>query len=88
MLQLLERRLDNIVYRAGWASTRPRRGSSSTTATSRSTVGAPTSPATAGKGDVVSLRGKARQMIQIQWNRDVLSRTPPPWLDSENEGCR
>ncbi|MGH9111092.1 MAG: 30S ribosomal protein S4, partial [Acidimicrobiales bacterium] len=23
MLQLLERRLDNIVYRAGWASTRP-----------------------------------------------------------------
>ena len=38
------------------------------------------------KGDVVSLRGKARQMIQVQWNRDVLSRTPPPWLDSENEG--
>ena len=35
---------------------------------------------------MVSLRGKARQMIQIQWNRDVLSRTPPPWLDSENEG--
>jgi small subunit ribosomal protein S4 len=38
------------------------------------------------KGDVISLRGKARQMIQIQWNRDVLARTPPPWLDSENEG--
>ena len=38
------------------------------------------------KGAVISLRGKARQMIQLQWNRDVLSRTPPPWLDSENEG--
>jgi small subunit ribosomal protein S4 len=25
-------------------------------------------------------------MIQIQWNREVLARTPPPWLDSENEG--
>ena len=47
MLQLLERRLDNIVYRAGWASTRPRRASSSTTATSRSTASASTSPATA-----------------------------------------
>jgi small subunit ribosomal protein S4 len=35
---------------------------------------------------VISLRGKARQMIVIQWNRDVLSRTPPPWLDSEDEG--
>ena len=28
----------------------------------------------------------ARQMIVVQWNRDVLSRTPPPWLDSEDEG--
>jgi small subunit ribosomal protein S4 len=38
------------------------------------------------KGDVISLRGKARQMIVIQWNRDVLARTPPPWLDSTDEG--
>ena len=52
LLQLLERRLDNIVYRAGWASTRP----------------------------------QARQMIVIQWNRDVLDRTPPPWLDRADEG--
>jgi small subunit ribosomal protein S4 len=59
MLQLLERRLDNVVYRAGWASTRPQ---------------------------AISLRGKARQMIVIQWNRDVLARTPPPWLDSTDEG--
>ena len=68
MLQLLERRLDNIVYRAGWAPPGLRPASSSTTATSRSTAGS-TSPATARKGDVVSLRGKAREMIQIQWNR-------------------
>jgi small subunit ribosomal protein S4 len=25
-------------------------------------------------------------MIVIQWNRDVLARTPPPWLDSTDEG--
>jgi small subunit ribosomal protein S4 len=87
MLQLLERRLDNVVYRAGWASTRPQarqfvnhghievNGKRVDIASYR-----------VRKGDVVSLRGKARQMIQIQWNRDVLARTPPPWLDSENEG--
>ena len=87
MLQLLERRLDNIVYRAGWASTRPQarqfvnhghvevNGKRVDIASYR-----------VRKGDVISLRGKARQMIQIQWNRDVLARTPPPWLDSENEG--
>jgi small subunit ribosomal protein S4 len=87
MLQLLERRLDNVVYRAGWASTRPQarqfvnhghvevNGKRVDIASFR-----------VRKGDVVSLRGKARQMIQIQWNRDVLARTPPPWLDSENEG--
>src|SRR4029453_13559575 len=81
------RRLDNIVYRAGWASTRPqarqfvnhghvevngRRGDIPSYRVR--------------KGDGVSLRGKPRDMIQIQWNRDVLARTPPPWLDSENEG--
>ena len=87
MLQLLERRLDNIVYRAGWAATRPQarqfvnhghvevNGKRVDIASFR-----------VRKGDVVSLRGKARQMIQIQWNREVLARTSPPWLDSENEG--
>ena len=64
MLQLLERRLDNIVYRAGWASTRPQarqfvnhghvevNGKRVDIASYR-----------VRKGDVVSLRGKARQMI-------------------------
>ena len=87
MLQYLELRLDNIVYRAAWAATRPQarqivshghvevNGKRVDIASYR-----------VRKGDVVSLRGKAKQMIQIQWNRDVLARTPPPWLDSENEG--
>ena len=38
------------------------------------------------RGDVVTVRTKARQMIVIQWNRDVLDRTPPPWLDRADEG--
>jgi small subunit ribosomal protein S4 len=87
MLQLLERRLDNIVYRAGWASTRPQ---------ARQFVGhghvdvngkrVDIPSYRVRKGDVVTVRTKARQMIVIQWNRDVLDRTPPPWLDRTDEG--
>ena len=87
MLQLLERRLDNIVYRAGWASTRPQ---------ARQFVGhghidvngkrVDIPSYRVRKGDVISVRNKARNMIVIQWNRDVLDRTPPPWLDRGDEG--
>jgi small subunit ribosomal protein S4 len=87
MLQLLERRLDNIVYRAGWAATRPQ---------ARQFVGhghvdvngkrVDIPSYRVRKGDVVTVRNKARQMIVIQWNRDVLDRTPPPWLDRTDEG--
>ena len=87
MLQLLERRLDNIVYRAGWAATRPQ---------ARQFVGhghvdvngkrVDIPSYRVRKGDVVTVRTKARQMIVIQWNRDVLDRTPPPWLDRSDEG--
>src|SRR4030095_9415362 len=85
MLQLLERRLDNIVYRAGWGSTRPQARqfvNHGHVEVNGKRVDIPSYRVR--KGDVVSLRGKARQMIQIQWNRDVLARTPPPWLASEH----
>jgi small subunit ribosomal protein S4 len=87
MLQFLERRLDNIVYRAGWAATRPQ---------ARQFVGhghvdvngkrVDIPSYRVRKGDVITVRTKARQMIVIQWNRDVLDRTPPPWLDRSDEG--
>jgi small subunit ribosomal protein S4 len=87
MLQLLERRLDNIVYRAGWAATRPQ---------ARQFVGhghvdvngkrVDIPSYRVRKGDVITVRTKSRNMIVIQWNRDVLDRTPPPWLDRTDEG--
>jgi small subunit ribosomal protein S4 len=87
MLQLLERRLDNIVYRAGWAATRPQArqfvGHGHVDVNGRR-VDIPSYRVR--KGDVVTVRTKARQMIVIQWNRDVLDRTPPPWLDRTDEG--
>jgi small subunit ribosomal protein S4 len=87
MLQLLERRLDNIVYRAGWASTRPQArqfvGHGHVNVNGKR-VDIPSYRVR--KGDVVTVRDKARSMIVIQWNRDVLDRTPPPWLDRGDEG--
>ncbi|HEY8525975.1 MAG TPA: 30S ribosomal protein S4 [Acidimicrobiales bacterium] len=87
MLRLLERRLDNIVYRAGWASTRPQARqfvSHGHVDVNGRRVNIPSYRVR--KGDVITLRPKARQMVVVQWNRDVLSRTPPPWLDTEDDG--
>jgi small subunit ribosomal protein S4 len=75
LLRLLEQRLDNVVYRAGWASTRPQarqfvshgliqvNGKRVTSVSYR-----------VRKGDVVSLSPKAQAMIVVQHNLDVLDR--------------
>ncbi len=87
MLRFLEQRLDNIVYRAGWGSTRPQarqmvnhghidvNGRRVDIASYR-----------VRKGDVISLRPKTRKMVMVQWNRDVLDRTPPGWLETGDDG--
>ena len=87
MLQLLERRLDNIAYRAGWASTRPQARqfvNHGHVEVNGRRVDIPSYRVR--KGDVISLRGKARQMIVVQWNREVLARSVPAWMDTEDEG--
>jgi small subunit ribosomal protein S4 len=38
------------------------------------------------KGDVVSLKDKARSMIVIRHNLDTLDRQVPPWLEMGAEG--
>ena len=82
MLQFLELRLDNFVYRIGWGATRPQarqlvnhghvnvNGSRVTIASYRLR-----------KGDVVELREKIRGSATIEWNLDVLDRNPPAWID-------
>jgi small subunit ribosomal protein S4 len=87
MLQMLERRLDNIVYRAGLAATRPQarqfvnhghvdvNGKRVTIPSYRVRI-----------GDVISLRTKSREMVTVQWNKDVLDRQPPGWLESGDDG--
>jgi small subunit ribosomal protein S4 len=82
LLRLLEQRLDNVVYRAGFASSRNqarqfvRHGH---IAVSDKRVTIPSFIVR--KGDVVTLRDKARRMIVIRHNIDTLDRAAPQWLD-------
>ena len=87
MLRYLELRLDNVVYRAGWAATRPQArqfvGHGHVNVNGRR-VDIPSFRVR--KGDVVRLRDKSRQMIVVQWNKDVLDRSAPAWLETGDGG--
>ena len=82
LLRLLELRVDNVVFRAGFASSRNqarqfvRHGHVSIDG-ERVTIPSYTLK----KGQVVSLRDKARKMIVIRHNVDTLDRTVPQWLE-------
>jgi small subunit ribosomal protein S4 len=84
LLRLLELRIDNVVFRSGWASSRNqarqvvRHGH---VAVNGKRVTIPSY--TLGKGDVVSMRDKARRMIVVRHNVDTLDRTVPQWLEVE-----
>jgi small subunit ribosomal protein S4 len=87
MLRYLELRLDNVVYRAGWAATRPQARQFTThghVKVNGKRVDIPSYRVR--KGDVIELKDKSREMVAVQWNLDVLGRTPPPWLDTADGG--
>jgi len=87
LLQLLELRLDNVVLRAGWGSSRAqsrqfvRHGH---VAVNGKRVTIPSY--TVRKGDVVTLRDKARAMIVVRHNIDTLDRSTPSWLETAEGG--
>lgn len=87
LLRMLEQRLDNIVFRAGWASTRPQArqfvGHGMVNVNGRR-VDIPSYRVR--KGDVISLRDKPRQMIVIRHNLDTLDRLKPAWLEVGDDG--
>jgi len=87
MLQYLELRLDNVVYRAGWAATRPQARqfvSHGHVNVNGRRVDVPSYRLR--KGDTVALRDKTRNLVVVQWNRDVLDRQAPAWLDMIDDG--
>ncbi len=87
LLRLLEQRLDNVVYRAGWASSRPQArqfvnhgliqvdGKRVDIASFRCK-----------KGQVISLSPKAQKMIVIQHNIDTIDRSLVAWLEAGEGG--
>jgi len=87
LLCMLEQRLDNIVFRAAWGATRPQ---------ARQFVGhgmidvngkrVDIPSYRVRKGDVISLRPKARKMIVIRHNLDTLDRLKPSWIEVGDEG--
>jgi small subunit ribosomal protein S4 len=82
LLQLLELRIDNVVFRSGFAASRNqarqfvRHGHVSVNGV-RVTI-----PSyTVRQGDVVELRAKAKNMIVIRHNLDTIDRQVPAWLE-------
>ena len=87
LLRMLEQRLDNVVYRAGWAASRAqarqfvRHGHVNVNGR-RVTI--PSYQVR--KGDVVDVREKSRSMIVVRHNIDTIDRSVPPWLEKSGEG--
>ena len=87
LLRLLEQRLDNIVYRAGWASTRPQARQFVSHGLIQINGKRGNIPSyRVRKGEVISLSPKARDMIVIQHNLDVLDRSVVGWLEQGDGG--
>ncbi len=87
LLIMLETRVDNIVYRAGWASTRPQARqfvNHGLVLVNGKRVDIPSYRVK--KGDVVTLSPKAAGMIVIQHNIDTLDRSLVGWLEQGDGG--
>jgi small subunit ribosomal protein S4 len=82
LLILLELRLDNVVFRAGWATSRDqarqlvRHGH---VLVDGKRVDIPSYRVR--KGQKVTLSAKGQKMIVVQHNLDTYDRTVPPWLE-------
>ncbi len=87
MLRYLELRLDNIVYRAGWAATRPQARQFVNHGHINVNGKRVTIPSyRVRKGDIVELRPKTRDFIVVRHNVDVLDRSAPAWLETTDGG--
>jgi small subunit ribosomal protein S4 len=87
LLRMLELRIDNVAFRAGWGSSRSQarqlvRHGHVLVNGRRVTI-----PSfRVRKGDVVALGSKARKLVVIRHNLDTIDRQVPPWLEVGAEG--
>ncbi len=86
LLRMLELRLDNVAFRAGWGASRSqarqlvRHGH---VAVNGKRVTIPSYRVR--KGDEISLAPAAREMVEIRHNLDTLDRQLPAWLSDAGE---
>ena len=87
LLRILERRLDNVVYRMGFGSTRAESRqlvSHKSILVNGTSVNIPSYQVEA--GDVVAVREKSRNQLRIQGALTLsANRTPVPWVDVNPE---
>jgi small subunit ribosomal protein S4 len=87
LLRMLELRIDNVAFRAGWGSSRSQarqlvRHGHVLVNGRRVTI-----PSfRVRKGDVVALAPKARKLVVIRHNLDTIDRQVPAWLEVGAEG--
>ncbi len=87
LLRMLEQRLDNVVFRAGWGSSRAQSRQFVRHGHVKVNGRRVTIPSyQARKGDVIELGEKARSFIVVRHNLDTLDRQSPPWLESGDSG--
>ncbi len=88
LLRMLELRLDNVAYRAGWGASRAQARQLVRHGHVKVNGRRVTIPSYAlRRGDTVELGDKAKAMIVIRHNLDTLDRIRPPWLDVAGEGA-
>ena len=87
LLRILERRLDNVVYRMGFGSTRAESRqlvSHKSSVVNGTVVNIPSYQVEA--GDVVAIREKSRNQLRIQGALTLsANRSPVPWVDVNPE---
>lgn len=89
LLRMLELRLDNLAYRAGWGSSRNQARQLVRHGHVQVNGRRVTIPSYRVKvDDVISLAQSAREMIVVRHNKDTLDRQVPPWLEAEQDGAQ
>ncbi len=89
LLQMLEQRLDNVVYRANFGASRSQARQFVRHGHVQVNGDRVTIPSYRLKpGDVVEVVPKSRDMIVLRHNLDTIDRDPPPWLEADASNKR
>ena len=89
LLRMLELRLDNVTYRAGWGASRAQARQLVRHGHVQVNGKRVTIPSyRVRQGDTVALAERSRQLIVIRHNVDTLDRQVPPWLEAEGGGLQ